>query len=560
MVDVLAGPGETAPMNWIPVCSSEALAPGAATLARHGAARIAVLRLDDGTLCAVDNRCPHEGYPLQQGTLKGPVLTCCWHNYKFDARTGACLMGDEDVATFPVREVDGRVEVDPTPPPAGARRERIWPSLGQALRDRDNGRIARDLLRLLDAGAAPAEVVRFGVEWDARHGEYGPSHGLPTLVDALDLLEQPGRDAALELAHALDVTAEANLRRPPRVRAEPRPGDAADLLAAVEAEDVTGAEGIVRHMVAAGATVDALEAAVLPLAAVHHLDFGHGLIFTVKAFALARRQPLDLDLVLGALVAGLTTGTREEALPPWAGWRHRLATVDLAALDRGDAPLAVDALVDADARESFARLGSGVRFDSAVAALTHAAAERLLRFDADIDLREGVQDGWLDVTHRLTVADAVRQAGPRLAPELRWRLLLMAGHFVATARAYDGPRPAVDPTTPDPEALGRALARRDAAAVGHAAALLADGRVDELDGVIEAWIHGDVVVRGIFYAHLLKTWMAARAAWALTGDPLPVLAVVRWFAEPMAERRVNRRLQEARRLLVDGLPPKRLVD
>jgi len=39
---------------------------------------------------AIANRCPHEGYPLSEGTF-GPdcVLTCNWHNWKFDLASGA---------------------------------------------------------------------------------------------------------------------------------------------------------------------------------------------------------------------------------------------------------------------------------------------------------------------------------------------------------------------------------------------------------------------------------------------------------------------------------------
>jgi hypothetical protein len=33
---------------------------------------------------AFDDKCPHQGYPLSQGTVAGCVLTCQWHNWKFD--------------------------------------------------------------------------------------------------------------------------------------------------------------------------------------------------------------------------------------------------------------------------------------------------------------------------------------------------------------------------------------------------------------------------------------------------------------------------------------------
>ena len=49
-----------------------------------GAGRtIAMFSHDDDTY-AVDNRCPHMGFPLEQGTVKDGILTCHWHHARFD--------------------------------------------------------------------------------------------------------------------------------------------------------------------------------------------------------------------------------------------------------------------------------------------------------------------------------------------------------------------------------------------------------------------------------------------------------------------------------------------
>ncbi|MEM9492884.1 MAG: Rieske (2Fe-2S) protein, partial [Myxococcota bacterium] len=50
-----------------------ATAPAAAPIAAPIAA----------TIAAIDNRCPHEGYPLSTGALKDGIVTCAWHNWKF---------------------------------------------------------------------------------------------------------------------------------------------------------------------------------------------------------------------------------------------------------------------------------------------------------------------------------------------------------------------------------------------------------------------------------------------------------------------------------------------
>ena len=45
----------------------------------------------DGTMCATDNVCLHEGGPLGQGYVDGNKLVCPWHGWEYDLRTGECL-------------------------------------------------------------------------------------------------------------------------------------------------------------------------------------------------------------------------------------------------------------------------------------------------------------------------------------------------------------------------------------------------------------------------------------------------------------------------------------
>lgn len=552
--------------SWTPLLPSDRLPPGTARAVRAGPLHVALFRTTEGTLLALDNRCPHEGYPLVQGTLKGCVVTCSWHNYKFDGRTGACLIGDEDAVTFPVREVEGSIEVDLTPPPVDFARR--MESLAAGLSARDTGRISRDVVRLLADGATASQVAAFGVAWDARYGEYGPSHGLPVLADILRWTDaSAGLDAALPLAQALDVSAESNLRRPPRDRGAPLPAGpdaAAELRAAVEAEDVARAEGLVRGMIAAGADIETLEEAFYPLVADHFLDFGHPLIYLVKLGGLARRVPLDLDAVFGALAAGITTGTREDLLPAWAGFRKRWAEVDVGALEARprSGTLPRDALVALDPPAALAAVvESDAPVDQILDALVHAAAVRLGRFDVSIDSRVGVQDDWLDITHRFTVANAVRHAVTRWRSPERWRLIAMAAHFVARARPYDGAPAEGFGGVADPVRLREAIVRRvSPEAVGHAQALLDAGRAAELAAVMDALCLADTAVRGIVVAHLIKTWAAAWEEYQGTGDATPVLATVRFFASPVVERRYTRRVAEAVRLVTEGRPPTRIVD
>src|SRR5438876_2249023 len=66
------------------------------------------LFLHRGEVLACNNRCPHEGYPLVEGALDADcVLTCHWHNWKFDLKTGATIYGGDKLRIYPVTVEDG---------------------------------------------------------------------------------------------------------------------------------------------------------------------------------------------------------------------------------------------------------------------------------------------------------------------------------------------------------------------------------------------------------------------------------------------------------------------
>ena len=67
----------------------------------------------DGAVYALDNTCAHKGGPLSQGDLKDNVITCPWHAWEYDVKTGACLgRGNVKLATYPVQiEEDDTIKV-----------------------------------------------------------------------------------------------------------------------------------------------------------------------------------------------------------------------------------------------------------------------------------------------------------------------------------------------------------------------------------------------------------------------------------------------------------------
>ena len=58
----------------------------------------------EGEFYAIDNTCKHRGGPLAEGNLSGTSVSCPWHGWEYDVKTGACQMDPSiTVQTFPVQ-------------------------------------------------------------------------------------------------------------------------------------------------------------------------------------------------------------------------------------------------------------------------------------------------------------------------------------------------------------------------------------------------------------------------------------------------------------------------
>jgi nitrite reductase (NADH) small subunit len=74
-------------------------------------AQIAVFRLRDGSLRAIDAVCPHKGGPLADGLADDRVVVCPLHGYTFDMCTGAEAGGSVSVRSYPVSIADGTIRI-----------------------------------------------------------------------------------------------------------------------------------------------------------------------------------------------------------------------------------------------------------------------------------------------------------------------------------------------------------------------------------------------------------------------------------------------------------------
>jgi thiamine pyrophosphate-dependent acetolactate synthase large subunit-like protein/nitrite reductase/ring-hydroxylating ferredoxin subunit len=75
----------------------------------------------EGRCGALDNRCPHQGGPLGEGSIENGLLRCPWHGWDFDPITGKAPGFDDGIETFDVEEREDGVHVAvpvAEPPPA----------------------------------------------------------------------------------------------------------------------------------------------------------------------------------------------------------------------------------------------------------------------------------------------------------------------------------------------------------------------------------------------------------------------------------------------------------
>ena len=539
---------------WIPAVSLNSLPRGSSTLFKHEGDRVAVFNVD-GEVFAVDDRCPHEGYPLTQGTTCGTTLTCCFHNFKFDLRDGQCLMGDEAVRTFPTRVVDGVVEIDVNPPDPTETRARHWRSLKTAMRDRKGGQIARDAVRLLQSGETAEELVAFIAEWDSIHAEYGSTHALPVAADLLRWLPRyTGAQAAIPIVQGLQIASEFQVRMPPRPMADPvDPGSKDDfsdrLQKLVEAEDTQGAEALFRGALEAGWGRDVIEPALVRLAADHFLDYGHALIYAVKSMDLLEGVGWDhAATILPAYLFSIVTGTREDILPAWKGWKKRqeARSEHFAAWAEGtatlDDPDLEEWLVTGDKRaESRVEelLSDGVALRDIAAVVSVAAARRVLRFDVSYEFDDSWRDNWLSVSHVQTFANATRHIVDRIGGVDAVRILFQAVRFVMMTAVVDG-----EPTWREELASDAERLASDAEAL----------ELEWMDKVVR-----DPASREIVVSHAIKQTIAGFEDFRDLGRAECALAAIRFCKAPKRERRVARATGEALALVLDGSIPKRRI-
>lgn len=456
----------------------------------------------DGKVFAVDNRCPHLGFPLSKGTVQCGVLTCHWHHARFDLQSGGTFdPWADDVRAYPVRIAGETVEIDvapPATPPAERYRRRLVDGLRQNLRLL----IAKAAIGLDASGAPETAALTEGALFGTRYARNGWGSGLTILTAMANIL--PALDPAdrpRALYHGLTQVAGQTAGQAPAVLPEPLPtGERRPevfsgwLRDFVEVRNRDGAERALGTAIAAGVPRPQIAQMLFAAATDHrYLSGGHTLDFINKAFELLDRIGWEhAGDVLSSVVPVLTGAARMEES---SAWRH---PIDLVALleaafaqleecvahgaGKGpwtEEPALVERLLGEDPAAAIegllAALRAGATGVQLAAAVALAAARRVAHFRTSNEFAD-----WITVLHTFTYANAVHQA-LRRAPCVE----LLRGVFDGATSVYldrflnmpPTPLPAVDPKAA-PERVAQLMALLDRQqAVGEAARLVA-GHLD----------------------------------------------------------------------------------
>lgn len=398
----------------------------------------------EGQVHALDNRCPHMGFPLSRGSTKDGILTCDWHHARFDIKSGGCFdLWADDVPIFAVNVIDGTIFVNTE---RGNKRRKdehrayYLRRLNDAMEQNIALIIAKSVLTLDSEGVSSSDLFRKGLEYGTRYRQEGWGPGLTILTCMMNLAPYSrGEDRPRALYHGLSAVAGDCSGQPPRFAVSPLPDvkSSADVVTLkrwfrhfIEVRDTDGAERCLVTAIRAGTEPHILADMLFSAATDHrYLDSGHVLDFTNKAFEALDIVGWDLaEQVLTSLVTLYAQATRMEERSSWrhpvdiiallndcfdklpavlekkgkqsrTTWKATKATIDVLL---GDNPNAiVNVLIES--------LQDGAKEEELAAIVAYTAALRIAQFPITNEYSD-----WDTTLHTFTFANAVQQAIRRL--------------------------------------------------------------------------------------------------------------------------------------------------
>jgi nitrite reductase/ring-hydroxylating ferredoxin subunit len=439
--------------------------------------------LYDSKVYAVDNRCPHMGFPLNQGTVKDGILTCHWHYARFDLMNGGTFdQWAGDVTSFPV-EIRNRnevwIDVSPTVVDTdshdhnqtllqnGLKRnipliiaKTVIAVSGEQGRNREDTN-EKDVDGLLN-------TFSVGLDFGSHYKQSGWGQGLTihtcmmNIVPYLDTEDRP-----YALYHGLSAVAQDCASMPPRFKVSPLPKPWPDLSALkrwfrqfIESRDAQAAERCIVTAVRLGADNRDIADMLFAAATDHrYLDVGHVLDFTNKALEALDTAGWDnnnnnkelVESVLSSLVSGYANAERMEESN---SWRYPIDLVDIlekafkklpTVLENGrrrrrreqsekkkwnQRDQLVTVLLGDDPQlivnSLLDALNQGASEEELASVVTYAAALRIAQFHTRNEFSD-----WDTALHTFTYANAVHQGVRRISTQE-----LLRGVFDGAMRVY----------------------------------------------------------------------------------------------------------------------------
>ncbi|MFC7072927.1 Rieske (2Fe-2S) protein [Halovenus rubra] len=312
--------------SYVRVTDVESLeSDGRQLVSPHGNA--VVLFHHDDDVYAVDNRCPHMGFPLSKGSVEDGIVTCHWHHARFELSCGDTFdIWADDVQTYPTAIQDGDVYLDPDPErtvsPATHWRNRLVDGLAENI----PLVMAKAVLNLdtHDEGFSTplSTTVDFGINYRAA----GWGRGLTTLGTMANLYDWVDHDQKRRAMYIGTQEVADNVSGSP-ARFDQYALDNEELTKQrlkswfqenCEVRDSNGAERIIRTAAATLPRADIIEILVATATDHLYLNNSHTLDFINKACETLDHVGWEkAPDVLGATVEQLTEASRAEEQSSW---------------------------------------------------------------------------------------------------------------------------------------------------------------------------------------------------------------------------------------------------
>ncbi|MDA0837521.1 MAG: Rieske (2Fe-2S) protein [Planctomycetota bacterium] len=298
----------------------------------HGDRPIAVFE-HEGKVSAIDNRCPHMGFPMHKGTVKDGIITCHWHQAKFDLCSGCTFdLFADDIPTFETKKEGNEIHVKSLPAQHPSK-DYYFRRLHKGMEQNIGVILAKSIGSLLHAGATPLEVVKEIALYGSRNSNsWGV--GMTSLTVVANLLPHLDEDTAYyALFRAVRSVASDTSGSAPRRLSEPLANGNHDLETLkrwfrqwIQSRHRSGAERVALTALQRGLSKEELTDFYFSgLNDRVYADTGHVFDFNNKAFELIDLIGDEHAMEFIPLVVPGATGSR--GVEEDASWHHPIGII-----------------------------------------------------------------------------------------------------------------------------------------------------------------------------------------------------------------------------------------